>query len=240
MPIMLRACGIIGCVFSWMKGIQMDTVLFDMDGTLLETLEDLNASVNYALERSGLPTVSLDETRAAAGYGSIVLIEELTHHAFPTGSEQFKRVFDDFNGHYNENHDVLTHPYDGIMELLSALKERGFKMAIVSNKAQADTEELRQLYFADYIDIAVGRTDDVAPKPAPDMAFIALERLGSTPEQSYYVGDSEPDAQIAKNAGCVGVSCLWGFRTRDVLEKQHPAHLIAHPLELLDIVDAGN
>lgn len=216
----------------------MDTVLFDMDGTLLATLDDLNASVNHALKKAGLPTVTVDETRQAAGYGSIVLIEEQTKHAFPTDSPEFKQVFDDFSAHYNANHDVLTRPYDGIIELLAALKERGFKMAIVSNKAQKDTEELRQLYFADYIDIAVGRTDDVAPKPAPDMAFIALEKLGSTPDQAYYVGDSEPDAQVAKNSGCVGVSCLWGFRSRETLERQNPDHFIDKPSDLLAIIDS--
>ena len=216
----------------------MDTVLFDMDGTLLDTIDDLNASVNYALREAGLPEVSRDETRLAAGYGSIVLIEKVTHGAYETGSAEFQRVFDAFTEHYNAHHNDSTRPYDGIMELLDALKARGFKMAVVSNKAQRDTEQLRELFFADYIPYAIGRTDGRPPKPAPDMALAALELLGSTASQAFYVGDSEPDAQIAKNAGCVGVSCLWGFRSRETLEAQQPAYLIEHPRQLVDIVDS--
>lgn len=216
----------------------MDTVLFDMDGTLLDSLEDLKNSVNYALERAGLPLVDLARTRQAAGYGSIVLIEELSDRAYPTGSPEFQSIFDDFSSHYNAHCNDCTKPYDGIMDLLAGLQQRGYKMGIVSNKVHADTDQLRRLWFADYIPLSVGRNDDMAPKPAPDMALAALEQLGSTPENAFYVGDSEPDAQVAKNAGCVGVSCLWGFRTRDVLERQHPDYFIETPAQLLDIVDS--
>lgn len=215
----------------------MDTVLFDMDGTLLDTIDDINASVNYALEQAGLPAVSRDETRRAAGYGAIALIRTLSHEAFPVESEQFKCVYDAYAAHYRAHSNDRTRPYDGIMELLAGLKERGYKMAVVSNKGQDDVELLRQLYFADYLSCAVGRTDDRPPKPAPDMAYAALELLGGRAEQAFYVGDSEPDAQIAKNAGCVGVSCLWGFRSRETLLAQHPAYLIERPAELLGIVD---
>ncbi len=215
-----------------------DTVLFDMDGTLLYTLDDLGASVNYALARAGLPQASADEVRLAAGYGSIVLIELLTHHAYATDSPEFKQVFADFNAHYEAHRDDTTRPYDGVMELLAALKERGVKMAVVSNKIARDTEALRQKWFADHISVAVGRTDDVPPKPAPDMAFAALEALSSSADCALYVGDSEPDAQVAKASGCTGVSVTWGFRTRETLEAQQPAHIIDAPAELLSIVDA--
>ncbi len=215
-----------------------DTILFDMDGTLLYTLDDLGASVNYALGRAGLPLASADEVREAAGYGSIVLIELLTHHAYPTKSPEFERVFADFNAHYEAHRDDTTRPYDGVMELLAALKERQVKMAVVSNKIARDTEALRQKWFADYISVAVGRTDDVPPKPAPDMALAALEALGSSADRALYVGDSEPDAQVAKASGCTGVSVTWGFRTRETLEAQQPAHIIDTPAELLPIVDA--
>lgn len=215
----------------------MDTVLFDMDGTLLDTIDDIHASVNLALREAGLPEVSRDETRLAAGYGAIALIEKLSHGACPAGSREFEQTYGAYARHYNLHHNDHTRPYDGIMELLAALRERGFKMAVVSNKGQEDTEQLRELFFADYISYAIGRTDSRPPKPAPDMAFAALELLGSTAAQAFYVGDSEPDAQIAKNAGCVGVSCLWGFRSRETLEAQQPAYLIEYPRQLLDIID---
>jgi len=217
----------------------VDTILFDMDGTLLDTLEDLHVSVNYALERSGLPCVTFDETREAAGYGSIVLIELLTKHAFVTGSPEFQRVFDDFNGHYKEHCNDVTHPYPGVMELLAALKERGLKMAIVSNKVQPETEALRELWFADFIPVAVGRVDGIAPKPDPAMANKALELLGSQPQDAWFVGDSQPDVRTGKNAGCTSVGCTWGFRDYATLEEERPDFIIDDPLELLDIIDAA-
>ena len=217
----------------------MDTILFDMDGTLLDTLEDLHVSVKYALERSGLPCVTFDETSEAAGYGSIVLIELLTKHAFVTGSPEFQRVFDDFNGHYKEHCNDVTHPYPGVMELLAALKERGLKMAIVSNKVQPETEALRELWFADFIPVAVGRVDGIAPKPDPAMANKALELLGSQPQDAWFVGDSQPDVRTGKNAGCTSVGCTWGFRDYATLEEERPDFIIDDPLELLDIIDAA-
>lgn len=217
----------------------MDTVLFDMDGTLLNSLDDLYDSVNYALERSGLPLVTHDETREAAGYGSIVLIELLTKHAFETGSPEFQRVFDDFNAHYKEHCNDKTRPYPGIMELLAGLKERGLKMAVVSNKVQPETEALRKLWFADYIPVAIGRVDGIAPKPDPAMAFAALDLLGSSAADACFVGDSQPDVRTGKNAGCKSVGCTWGFRDFATIKNEHPDFIIGEPGELLDIIDAS-
>ena len=217
----------------------MDTILFDMDGTLLNTLDDLHASVSYALEQSDLPPVTLDETREAAGYGSIVLIEMLTKHTLVTGSPEFQRVFDDFNTHYKAHCNDATRPYDGIMELLPALAERCLKMAIVSNKVQPETEALRKLWFADFIPVAVGRVEGIAPKPDPAMAFKALEQLGAQPQDAWFVGDSQPDVRTGKNAGCTSVGCTWGFRDFATLEEEYPDFIIDSPLELLDIVDAS-
>lgn len=217
----------------------MDTVLFDMDGTLLDTLGDLLTSSNYAIERAGLQPVTLEQVRKAAGYGLTTLLDDLTGHAFAVESPEFKRMFDEFQGHYAVHCNDTTAPYPGIMELLAGLKERGVKMAVVSNKAHEATDALRRRWFTEYMDVAVGLTPRLPKKPAPDMALYALERLGSTPAHAYYVGDSEPDAQIAHNAGCVGVSVLWGFRDRATLQAQNPAHLIERPAELLALVDAA-
>lgn len=211
-----------------------------MDGTLLDTLDDLHASVNYALEQSSLPLVTLDETREAAGYGSIVLIEMLTKHTFVTGSPEFQRVFDDFNAHYKAHCNDATRPYPGIMDMLAGLKERGLKMAIVSNKVQPETEALRELWFADFIPVAVGRVEGIAPKPDPAMAFKALELLDSRPKDAWFVGDSQPDVRTGKNARCTSVGCTWGFRDFATLEEEYPDFIIDSPLELLDIVDASH
>ncbi len=218
--------------------MKIDTVLFDMDGTLLDTIEDLHASVSYALERAGLPPVTQDETRLAAGYASVVLIDKLTGHRFDTGSLEFKRVWSDFMEHYGVHHSDRTKPYEGMPELLEGLKSRGVKMAVVSNKAHRDTEALRQQWFSDYIPVAVGFTDELPKKPAPDMVYAALKELESTPQRSLYVGDSEPDCQIAKNSGCTGVAVTWGFRTRETLEGQHPDYIIDFPADLLSVVDS--
>ena len=215
----------------------MDAVLFDMDGTLLDTLDDLHASVNYALAADGLAPVSRDAVRLAAGYGSIVLMDELSAHAYPTDSPRFAQLLDTFAQHYNAHHDDATAPYAGIPELLAALDERGLAMAIVSNKVQRDTEELRQLYFAQHIGLAVGRTDERAPKPAPDMALAALEQLGVQAAATVFVGDSEPDVQMAQNAGCVSVACLWGFRSRACIEQLRPDFIVERPAQVLDVLD---
>lgn len=216
----------------------MNTVLFDMDGTLLNTLEDIHASVNHALERAGLPLVTIDETREAAGYGSIALIEKLTKHTYITDSDEFKSVFDDYNEYYTQHCNDNTKPYPGIIEMLEALKERGMKMAIVSNKIQPETENLRKLWFDEYIPVAIGRKNGVPAKPDPAMAFEALEALGSLAAESYFVGDSQPDVRTGKNAGCTSIGCTWGFRDFVTLEEEYPDFIIDRPEEVLDIVDA--
>lgn len=216
----------------------MDTILFDMDGTLLDTLDDIQASVNYALKQADLPLVSREETREAAGYGSVVLIELLTKRTFSTDSPEFKQVFDDFNEHYQEHCNDKTRPYPEVLETLAVLKERGFKMAVVSNKIQPETEALRKLWFGECISVAVGRVEGIPPKPNPAMAYKALELLGSTPSRAIFVGDSQPDIRTGKSSGCKTVGCTWGFRNLETLEAEHPDFIIDAPLELLAIADA--
>lgn len=215
----------------------MDTVLFDMDGTLLDTIDDLQASINYALGRSGLAPLAKDEARLAAGYGSVVLTEMITKHAFEPGSPQFQKVYDDFSGYYARHCNDNTKPYAGIMDLLVALKDRGMKMAVVSNKVQHETEALRKRWFSDYITVAVGRTEQIMPKPDPTMALMALQALQTTVADALFMGDSQPDVQTGKNTGCLSIGCTWGFRSREVLEAEQPDYLIDHPLELLAILD---
>ncbi len=218
----------------------IDTALFDMDGTILDTIKDLDTSVNYALERAGLPGVTEAQTRFAAGYGARVLMEMLSEGAFEDNPEAFASLLGDFRAHYAEHSQDQTGPYEGVMECLAGLKERGIKMAVVSNKVHPDTEALRQIFFGDYIDLAIGLSDEVPAKPDPGMAYAALEKLGSAPENAIFVGDSEPDVQTGVNAGCTSVAVLWGFRSREVLEQENPDFFAEHPLDIVRIVDELN
>ncbi len=215
----------------------MDTILFDMDGTLLDTLDDLHASVNHALRQNGFPEIRRDEVRALAGYGAVQLVDDLLHGEYCVDSPQFKKVFSAFSEHYAEHHNDTTKPYGGIVDLLEALQRRGIQMGVVSNKTQVDAAALSDLWFANYIEMTVGRVDGVPPKPAPDMIDSALRKMGGSPERTIYLGDSEPDVQVARAAGCVSVCCTWGFRSREILDAQHPDFIIDQPEQLLDILD---
>ena len=191
------------------------TVIFDLDGTLLDTLSDLHASVNFALRELSFPERSKEEIRRFIGNGVVKLIER----SVPTGTdkETEKHCLDIFRQHYLDHMTDSTSPYDGICYLLSALKERGIKTAVVSNKLHSAVAGLCDDFFPDLIDCALGVSDESERKPAPLNVYKALRLLGSKKEETLYVGDSEVDVQTAKNADlqCVGVT--WGFRDREEL-----------------------
>lgn len=211
-----------------------NAVLFDLDGTLLDTLEDLTDSVNDALALYGLPARRLEEVRGSVGNG----VARLMELSVPGGRThpQFETCLDEFRRHYAENMRNKTRPYPGIPELLSRLSEEGCGLAVVSNKFDRAVKELCRLYFGEYIKTAIGESEGVAKKPAPDVVFRALRELGSVPESAIYVGDSEVDVQTAKNAGipCVGVT--WGFRDRVLLEQEGADEIINRPEELWNII----
>jgi phosphoglycolate phosphatase len=211
-----------------------DTVIFDMDGTLLDTLEDLTDSVNFALARHGFPCRKKEEIRSFVGNG----VARLMELAIPDGVDNlhFEKCLEDFRSHYSENMQNKTGAYKGIMALLGQLSEEGYKIAVVSNKFDKAVKELSQSYFGEYIKVAIGESKNIAKKPAPDTVFKALEELGSTAEKSVYVGDSEVDVKTAKNSGLVCVGVTWGFRDREVLEQKGADYIIDMPQELLNIV----
>lgn len=212
--------------------MKYNTIVFDMDGTLLNTLEDLTDSVNYALQICGYTKRTLDEVQRFVGNGVRVLMNQ----AVPAGTseEDIVKCLTIYRKHYSENMQHKTRPYDGINELLKSLKERGIKLAIVSNKYDSAVKALCKDYFQDYIRIAIGESPEVAKKPAPDSVFTALEQLGAVKEEALYVGDSEVDVQTARNAGlkCIGVT--WGFRDREVLAAEGADIIIDRPQELLE------
>ncbi len=210
----------------------IDTVIFDLDGTLLNTLDDLADSVNYALHSLGYPERTVDEVRMMVGNSVIYLIEK----ALPEGTDKarFDRCLSIFEAHYKENMRNKTAPYNLVMQMLSDVKASGYKMAVVSNKPDVFTKELVSELFGEYIPLAIGRSDDMPRKPAPDMVLYAIKQLGSDKSTTVYVGDSEVDVVTSKNAGLPCVGCLWGFRDRETLENEGADYLISSPSELVE------
>ena len=209
-----------------------NTFIFDLDGTLLNTLDDLAASVNYALRTHGMPERTLDEVRSFVGNGVRLLMER----AIPEGSAnpRFEETFATFRAYYMEHSLDTTRPYDGIPEMIHALKQRGCRLAVVSNKFYAATQELIRHFFPE-ITVAIGEheAEGIRKKPAPDTVFEALRQLGVGKEKAVYVGDSDVDLQTACNSGLPCISVLWGFRDHDFLLAHGATTFISHPEELL-------
>mgnify|MGYP002624510375 CR=1 FL=1 len=208
-------------------------VIFDLDGTLLNTLEDLRDAVNFAMKSCGFPERSLEEIRRFVGNGVRVLVER----AVPEGinEDEFEKAFSLFKEYYKENMEKNTRPYDGISELLSSLKKAGIKMAIVTNKADFAAIPLCNKMFPQ-VDTVIGTSENVVPKPDPQGVYKALEELGCEKDEAYYVGDSEVDAETAFNSGLDLISVLWGFRTRQELERLGLTNFVSTPKELEKIL----
>lgn len=212
---------------------KMETILFDLDGTLLDTLTDLSNAVNYALRSHNLPERSPQEIRQFLGNG----IRNLVKAAVPPTLEEaaFEPVFATFRQYYMKHCLDFTQPYPGIMETLQALHERGTRMAIISNKLQPAVTELNNRFFRQYIDIAVGESETVRRKPNPDAVLCALDALDSNKATALYVGDSEVDVETARRAGLRCACVTWGFRDEDQLRPLAPNFLIHQPSELLQL-----
>lgn len=208
----------------------IDTILFDLDGTLLNTLLDLSNSTNFALEKFGFPRRSVEEVRAFVGNGLRRLIEQ----AVPDGttSETVDAVLSAMKSHYQEHCADETTLYHGISELIDNLLAAGFRLAIVSNKAAPMTEYLREKFFDGRIGVAIGESPLHRRKPAPDMLLAAAERLGSSLDHAVYVGDSEVDVLTAKNAKIPCLSVGWGFRSAQDLIAAGVRNVCQSPQEL--------
>lgn len=213
---------------------QVSAVVFDLDGTLLNTLEDLKDSVNAALKEYGMPERTLDEVQSFVGNG----IRNLMIQSVPDGESnpQFEEVFRFFKTYYRNHCDEKTCPYEGVMELMHELKGRGIKMAIVSNKFDAGVKALNEKFFSEYIAIAVGEMPGMNRKPDPGSINMVLDVLGVEKEHVLYVGDSDVDILTARNAGVRPVSVTWGFRDEEFLVEHDAGILIHRPLELLEYI----
>jgi phosphoglycolate phosphatase len=209
------------------------TYIFDLDGTLLDTLGDLAASVNYAMSTHHLPEHSVDEVRMMVGNG----VRKLMERAIPDGAANpcFDETFATFRHHYMEHQLDTTRPYDGIIETLQELKRRGCRTAVVSNKFDAATKSLCNHFFSGLIDVAIGENEaaGIHKKPAPDTVFEAIRLLGVSREEAVYVGDSDVDIATAQASGIPCISVLWGFRNREFLIAHGATTLIGSPTELL-------
>lgn len=211
-----------------------DGVIFDLDGTLLNTLEDLKNSVNYALDACRMPERSYEEVRHFVGNG----VKRLMELAVPDGfaNPEFEHAFTLFKEHYLEHCNDLTDLYPGISELLETLKREGFRMAIVSNKYYEGVQELKEQYFKDYLDVAIGEKEGIRKKPAPDTVLAALKELGIPSKKAVYVGDSEVDIATAANTGMDCITVGWGFRTRAEQEAAGAKVFVKKPMEIMGLL----
>lgn len=199
------------------------TLIFDLDGTLLDTLADLHNGVNHALKKYGYIENSLEKTRKSIGNGLKLLIKR----SLPddTSEEAVDSVLQEMKQYYALHSHEKTKPYDGILELIAKLKQDGYQLAVVSNKADYILRDLVPYYFGEQIPVIIGESPELKRKPAPDMVFEALRRLDSAPEDAIYIGDSEVDLETAKNAGLPCLSVCWGFRSKELL-MEHGAQIL--------------
>lgn len=204
-------------------------IIFDLDGTLLDTLGDLHAATNAVLRQFGYPPRTRDEVRAFVGNGA----EQLLRRAVPPqGQAQIAQILDCFRAYYAAHCDILTTPYDGVMPMLARLGEK-YPLAVVSNKPDIAVKELARRYFPTLY--AVGESADCPRKPAPDMVFAAMRALGA--QNCIYVGDSEVDVQTARNAAVPCVSVMWGFRDEKTLREAGATHFCRRAEELEKIIE---
>lgn len=212
------------------------TAIFDLDGTLLDTLEDLFRAVNQALSAHTLPARTRDEVKSFVGNG----VEMLIRRAVPAESDEALTlsVLADFKATYAVICKDNTRPYEGILPLLTSLREKGIRRAVVSNKFDAATKALCAEYFGDLVEVAIGERADIRKKPAPDTVMQALGELGVPAEGAVYVGDSDVDIETAKNCGMDCISVAWGLRDEAFLRESGATALVGTPDELLQMITA--
>ena len=212
-----------------------NTVIFDLDGTLLDTLDDLREAVNFAMRSCSFPERTREEIRRFVGNGVRVLVRR----AVPENAtdSEYEEAYSLFREYYKKNMENHTRPYDGICGMLDNLKKAGVRTAIVTNKADFAAIPLCKKMFPQ-VEVVIGTSENVIPKPDPCGVYKALEKLGSEKEEAYYVGDSEVDAETARNSGLDLISVLWGFRTKEELEKLGLTRFISTPDELEKLLNA--
>ena len=213
----------------------MKAVIFELDGTLLDTCNDLANAVNYALNKNGFPTHNPEMFKIFTGDGTDVMITR----ALPESNrdaETLKKVREDYFEFYNEHSGECTRPYRGIPELLESLKSRGIMLAVTSNKIEFMTQSVIKHYFGDTFDFVIGQSENVPPKPNPLMVFKAMKNLNVEPSECLYVGDTGVDAKTGKNAGIYTIGVLWGFREREELIENGADAIVDKPCQILEFI----
>lgn len=208
-------------------------ILWDLDGTLLYTLQDIANATNATLRAFGLPERTLEQVRLSVGNGAVHQMRESCGGREP---ENFGEIMSFYREYYPRHCDETTRPYDGILETAEALRQAGWRLAIVSNKPDDATKRLWKAYFPSF-DLAQGEAAGVPRKPAPDMVFKVLEELGVRRDRAVYVGDSEVDVATARAAGLPCISALWGYREREILLAAGAAHLCPAPAQIPQILE---
>lgn len=209
------------------------TVIFDMDGTILDTLEDMQAAVNAALAEEGFPVRTLDEVRRFVGNGNRLLAARAVPEG--AGPDAAERVLRGFHRHYRGHCADHTKAYRGVIPLIERLRAAGVKTAVVSNKADYAVQALAEDYFPGLFDFVTGEREGIRRKPAPDGVLAAMEALGADRTRTVYVGDSEVDLETAANAEIPCIAVYWGFRTKSEL-LAHGAERMADTAEALEFL----
>ena len=212
-------------------------IIFDLDGTLINTIDDLGQACNHALAACGFPTHKIEDYPRLVGNGINKLIERALPEA-DRNEETVLRLREYFVPYYDEHNCDLTRPYDGIPALLQTLKEQGYQLAVASNKYQAATEKIVAQLFPGIFDVVLGERENIARKPDPQIVWDILSTLNTNPSTTncLYIGDSLVDAETAKAANLPFVACTWGFCTKEQLATANPNYMINHPLELINIL----
>lgn len=212
----------------------MKAYIFDMDGTLVDSLESIAYFANKALEKFGLKTIPVERYKHLAGNGAATLVKRMIKEN--NGDESlFEKVSYEYNTTYDNDFLYLTKPYDGVLEMLSKLKSQGCKTAIISNKPHSTAKKISDELFGDLIDVCFGKRDGYPVKPDPESVNEIIGILGVDKKDCIYIGDTITDMETGKNAGLYTVGVLWGFRDEDEIKSGEPQKIIDHPLQILDI-----
>ena len=214
------------------------TIVFDCDGTLLDTATDLANAVNHVLRTHNFPEKSLAEVKAALGNAVTYLMRQCLPST--VADHELEPYIDEFKAYYGEHLKDTTAPYPGILDMLDVLRDQGYKLAIVSNKIQEGVTPLNKEYFGDRLPVAIGERPGLQRKPAPDMVLQALKELNSSQDESIYIGDSEVDVATAKNSDLLCIGVTWGFREESLHQELGVTHIARKAEDILSIVENLN
>jgi len=210
--------------------------VFDLDGTLMNTIPAISHFGNSALKKFGFPEIEPDRYKLLVGNGRDLLIHRMLKESGNDTEDNYNNVGKAYDTAYEADPLYKTAPYDGVLDLLDTLKEKGFTLAVLSNKPDNVTQDVVRLFFGDRFDVIAGQKKGIAPKPDPAGVFAILNELNMTAEEAYFIGDTYVDISTGKNAGIESIGVLWGFRDRDELEGAGADHIVAHASEILDII----